>query len=40
MLFWDFPGGPMVKTSPSNMGAAGSIPGWEVKSPHASGPKK
>ena len=40
MLFWDFPGGPMVKTSPSNMGAAGSIPGWEVKSPHASRPKK
>ena len=24
---WDFPGGPVVKTSPSNAGGAGSIPG-------------
>ena len=40
MLFWDFPGGPVVKTPPSNMGGAGSIPGREVKSPHALRPKK
>ena len=35
----DFPGGPVVKTSPSNVGDAGSIPGWGVKIPHASWPK-
>ena len=29
----------MVKTSPSNAGDAGSIPGQEAKIPHASGPK-
>ena len=27
------------KTSPSNAGAAGSIPGWGAKIPHASWPK-
>ena len=27
----DFPGGPVVKTSPSNTGAVGSIPGWGAK---------
>ena len=27
----DFPGGPMVETSPSNAGGAGSIPGWGTK---------
>ena len=32
---WDFPGGPMVKTSPSNAGGAGSIPGQGAKIPHA-----
>ena len=32
----DFPGGPVVKTSPSN---AGSIPGWGARIPHASWPK-
>ena len=36
----DFPGGPVVKTSPSNAGGAGSIPGWGAKIPHVSGPKK
>ena len=36
---WDFPGGPVVKTLPSNAGGVGSIPGWEAKIPHASGPK-
>ena len=35
----DFPGGPVVKTSPSNAGGAGSIRGWGAKIPHASGPK-
>ena len=31
----DFPGGPVVKTSPSNIGGAGLIPGREAKIPHA-----
>ena len=35
----DFPGGPVVKTSPSNAGGAGSIPGPGAGIPHASGPK-
>ena len=35
----DFPGGPVVKTSPSNAGSAGSIPGWGAKIPHALQPK-
>ena len=30
----------MVKTSPSNAGGAGSIPGWGAKIPHALWPKK
>ena len=29
----------MVKTSPSNAGGVGSIPGWGAKTPHVSGPK-
>ena len=29
----------MVKTSPSNAGGVGSIPGWGAKIPHASRPK-
>ena len=29
----------MVKTSPSNAGGAGLIPGQEAKIPHTSGPK-
>ena len=36
---WDFPGGPVVKTLPSNAGGAGSIPGRGTKIPHASQPK-
>ena len=36
---WDFPGGPAVRTSPSNAGGAGSIPGWGAKIPHALWPK-
>ena len=35
----DFPGGPVVKTSPSNAGGASSISCWGVKIPHASQPK-
>ena len=35
----DFPGSPVVKTSPSNAGGAGSIPGQGAKIPHASWPK-
>ena len=35
----DFPGSPVVKTSPSSAGGAGSIPGWGAKISHASWPK-
>ena len=35
----NFPGGPVFKTSPSNAGGAGSIPGQGAKIPHASWPK-
>ena len=35
-LFWDFPDGPVVKTSPSKAGGAGLIPGQGSKIPHAS----
>ena len=35
----DFPGGPVVKTSPSNAGGEGLIPGWGAKIPHVSWPK-
>ena len=31
----DFPGGPVVKNPPSNVGDAGSIPGQGTKIPHA-----
>ena len=34
-----FPGGPVVKTSPSNAGGMGSIPGRRAKIPHVSWPK-
>ena len=34
---WDFPGGPVIKSSPSNAGDAGSIPGWGTKIPHGMG---
>ena len=36
----DLPDGPVVKTSPSNAGSTGSIPGWGAEIPHASWPKK
>ena len=35
----DFPGGPGVKTPPSNAGGEGSILGWEARIPHATWPK-
>ena len=35
----DFPGGPVVKTSPSNTGNTGLIPGQEAKIPFTSWPK-
>ena len=35
----DFSGGPVVRTSPSSAGGAGSIPSWGAKIPHASWPK-
>ena len=34
-----FPGGPVVRTAPSNAGGAGSISGWGAKIPRASQPK-
>ena len=34
----DFPGSPVVWTSPFNMGGMGSIPGQGIKIPHASLP--
>ena len=37
---WDFPGGPVIKTLPSNAGGVGSIPGQGAKISHASWPKK
>ena len=35
----DFPGGPVVKTLPSNAGGTGSIPVWGAKIPHAFWPR-
>ena len=35
----DFPGGSVVKTSPSNAVGVGSIPGQGAKIPHAAQPK-
>ena len=36
----NFPGSPVVKTSPSNAGHSDSIPGQEAKIPHALRPVK
>ena len=36
-IFWDFPGGPVVKNPPSNAGDVGLIPGQGTKIPHATG---
>ena len=40
MTPWNFPGSPVVKTSPSKAGSAGSTPGWESNIPCASLQKK
>ena len=40
VLFREFPDDSMVKTLPSNVGDASSIPGQETKIPHATWPKK
>ena len=32
-VFGDFPGHPVVKTSPSKAWGAGSVPGWAAKTP-------
>ena len=36
----NFPGAPVAKTSPSNAGGTGLIPGWGARIPHASWQKK
>ena len=36
-MFWDFPGGPVVKNPPSNAGDAGLILGRGTKIPQAAG---
>ena len=33
--FWDFPGGSVINTLPSNAGSMGSSPGGETKVPYA-----
>ena len=33
----DFPGGPVVKNSPSNPGDSGLVPGWGTKILHDTG---
>ena len=32
-VLWNFLGGPVVKTSPSNAGSVGSFPSWRAKIP-------
>ena len=31
ILYWDFPGGPVINSTPCNGGDVGSIPGWGTK---------
>ena len=38
--YQDLPGGPVVKTLPSNAGGTGSIPGRAAKIPYALVPEK
>ena len=40
LQYRDFPGSPVVKTSPFNAGRVGSVPDGGTKIPHASWPKK
>ena len=37
-ISWDLSGGPVVKNLLSNVGDVGSVPGWETKISHDSGP--
>ena len=37
---WGAPDSPVAKTSRSNTGGVGSIPGWGVKTPYATWPKQ
>ena len=39
MVLGDFPGGPVVKTWPSNAGGVGSVPGQGLKIPYALQPR-
>ena len=39
MMIGDFPGSPVVMTSPPNAGRVGSIPGWGAKISHDWRPK-
>ena len=39
-IYWDFPGCPVVRTSPSSAAGAGLIAGLGAKILHASWPKK
>ena len=39
VTYWDFPYGPVVENKPSNVGGAGSIPGWGAKMPQALWPR-
>ena len=38
-MYWDLPGGLVVKSLPFSAEDAGSIPDWGAKIPHASQPK-
>ena len=40
MQSWDFPSGPVVKTSPASARGVGSIPSQATKIPHALWPEK
>ena len=40
MMIKDFPGSPVLGTSPSNAGGVGLILGWGAKTSNASWPKK
>ena len=37
---WDFPGGPVIETLPSNARGAGLIPDWDARIPNILQPKK
>ena len=39
IIWGNFPGGPVIKTLPSNVRGMGLNPGWRAKIPHALWPK-